>query len=75
MGCDHLTFTGRGIPIVTLGTNHYKRTMTVLNEDPAITSTPKVTSIPLHLDVGTDDLHYNKTVLRLMFTTRRYNGA
>jgi hypothetical protein len=34
---------------------------------------PKVTSISLHLDVGTDDLHSNKTILRQTFTMRRYN--
>jgi hypothetical protein len=33
----------------------------------------KVTSISLRLDVGTDDLHSNKTLLRQTFTTRRYN--
>ncbi len=33
----------------------------------------KVTSTSFHLDVGTDDLHSNKTILRQMFTTRRYN--
>jgi len=34
---------------------------------------PKVTFISLHLDVGADNLHSNKTILRQTFTTRRYN--
>jgi hypothetical protein len=33
---------------------------------------PKVTSISLHLDVGTDKLYSNETIFRQTFTPRRY---
>ena len=33
---------------------------------------PKVTSTSLRLDVGTDDLYSNKTILQQTFTMRRY---
>jgi len=38
-------------------------------------STPRAQKVisTLRLDVGPDDLHSNKTILRLTFTTRRYN--
>ena len=34
---------------------------------------PKVTSMSLYFDASTDDLHFNKTILRQTFTTRHYN--